>query len=148
MSEPVFSSPLSLAHSFSANDKFLGIDYGEARIGIALSYGTLAEPLVVLQNDGTQWSLFHEIAQEYGISHLIIGQSEQEMAQKSIDFAKQLAQELQLPFFLTDETLSSREVQQKLREKNTGKRQYRGPIDHYAAAVILQRFLDDANFTL
>ncbi|MCD8485059.1 Holliday junction resolvase RuvX [Candidatus Woesebacteria bacterium] len=127
----------------STDTRFLGIDYGDARIGVAVSYGTLAEPLIVLPNDGTHWDRLREISLEYKITHLVVGQSENEMAEKSRQFAQELAETLGLPLAMMDETLSSKEVDTKLRSTRIGKRQHRGPIDHYAAAVILQRYLDE-----
>jgi len=121
----------------------LGIDYGDARIGLALSYGTLAEPLIVIPNDGSHWDTLQSTIHEFNVSHLVIGQSEHKMAEKSIAFAQQLSSLVHLPVNMQDETLSSKEVQTKLREQRVGKKQYRGPIDHFAAAIILQRYLDE-----
>ncbi len=123
--------------------RYLGIDYGDARIGVAVSFGTLAEPLIVLPNDGTQWDTLKKIVHEYRITELIIGQSENTMAEKSKEFAGELSALLNLPHHMFDETLSSKEVHQKLRSVREGKKQYRGPIDHFAAAVILQRYIDE-----
>ena len=38
--------------------KVLAIDFGTKRIGVAISEGTLAEPLVVLENDQ---NIFHQL---------------------------------------------------------------------------------------
>lgn len=123
--------------------RYMGIDYGDARIGVALSYGTLAEPLIVLPNDGTHWDTLKSLSTEYKITDLVVGQSEKEMAEKSQAFAEALSQVTSLPYSMFDETLSSKEVEQKLRQQRQNKKQYRGPIDHFAAAVILQRYLDE-----
>ncbi len=127
----------------STETRYLGIDYGDARIGVAVSYGSLAEPLVVLTNDGTHWDTLKSLVNEYRIQELIVGQSEKEMAEKSQVFAQELSSIVDRPFTMSDETLSSKEVQQKLRQQREGKKHYRGPIDHFAAAVILQRYLDE-----
>lgn len=127
----------------NSEPRYLGIDYGDARIGVAVSYGSLAEPLVVLSNDGTHWETLQSLVNEYRITHLVVGQSEQAMAEKSQAFATELAQITKLPYTMHDETLSSKEVESKLKEQRQGKKQYRGPIDHFAAAVILQRYLDE-----
>lgn len=126
-------------------ERWLGIDYGEARIGVALSYGTLAEPLEVIS--GKDWETARDrlqtICNQYRVAGLVVGQSEREMALKSQEFGRWLAHELNLPVQWSDETLSSVEVQRKLRETRRGKKQYTGQIDHFAAAEILSRWLDE-----
>ena len=74
----------------------------------------------------------------------LVGVSEKKtMAQLSQEFGQKLAQQFHLPVKLYDETLSSVEVKRKLHERHQGKKQYKGPIDHYAAALILQNYLDE-----
>ena len=125
------------------NDVFLGIDYGEARVGTARSYGTLAEPLEVLPNTSDLMDQLANLSKKHDISRLVVGISEQEMAEKSRVFGEQLSKHLNLPVSFVDETLSSREVQRKLRQAYQGKQKPKGPIDHFAASLILQEFLDD-----
>lgn len=123
--------------------RILALDYGRARIGVAVQAGTLAEPLLVLPA-GEQ--ALHEIAQlcrQYGITQLVVGVSEQDMAQESTTFGVELGKKLGLPIDFTDETLSSVEVQQRLRSAKSGKSAFPQKIDHYAAAVILERYIDD-----
>jgi putative Holliday junction resolvase len=122
--------------------RILGIDYGRARVGLAISAGTLGEPLEVTAPElaGTRAAA---IVDEYGVTALVVGVSEKEMAEESKIFGTKLAEKLGLPVTFTDETLSSVEVQQRLRSARQGKQQYRGPIDHFAAAIILERYLED-----
>jgi putative transcription antitermination factor YqgF len=136
--------------------KYLAIDYGTVRVGIALGVAGFAEPLTVIPNNsGLFDALLHLIATQKP-DVVVVGISEKEMAEQSRQFAEALQAYLQgkddepsdehdafvLPeFAFADETLSSVEVQQKLRE--AGHRNLRnGPIDHYAAAQFLQEFLD------
>lgn len=123
--------------------KFLSIDFGLARVGVAVSYGTLAEPLGVLPNDEILMADLKALIKQYGVTDLVIGISEMDMAKMSQEFGEKLAVETGLPLHLQDEALTSVEVQGLLREKSVGKKQYRGPIDHFAAAKILERYLDD-----
>jgi putative Holliday junction resolvase len=123
--------------------RFLGIDFGLARIGLAVSYGTLAEPLGVLPNDEILLADIKALIKQYDVTDLVIGISEMEMAKLSQEFGEKLSKETGLPLHLQDEALTSTEVQSLLREKSKGKKQYRGRIDHFAAAKILERYLDD-----
>ena len=94
--------------------KYLGIDYGRKRIGLALAKAGLAEPLAVLANDEHFMAKIAKIAAEEEIDELVVGLSENEMAQETAQFARQLREELQLPLHFADETLSYT-VERKLR---------------------------------
>lgn len=123
--------------------RFLCLDFGLARVGCAISYGTLAEPLEVIPNNEHLFTHIEKIIKHYGVTDLIVGVSEMEMAEMSKEFGQKLSQHTKLPVHFQDEALSSVEVQKLLREKSVGKKQHRGPIDHFAAAQILDRYLDD-----
>lgn len=133
--------------------KVLGIDYGTKRIGVAVSYGSLAEPLMVINNSGSEKtdnqvvieSALHEIAgicQVEGAVEIVVGVSEQEMADKTAHFAKLLQEMTHLPVCLTDETLSSQTAEQKLREAKAPRQKRSGKIDHFSAALILEEWLE------
>ena len=123
--------------------RFLCIDFGLTRIGIALSYGTLAEPLEVIINNDKADARIQTIVKQYGVTDIVVGVSEMEMAELSQKFGEHIAKLTGCELHLQDEALSSVEVQKLLREKSAGKKQYRGDIDHFAAAKILERYLDD-----
>jgi putative Holliday junction resolvase len=122
--------------------KILAIDYGTQRIGLAISYGSLAEPLMILANDDQLMISLKRIVEEEEIQRIVIGISENEMAVEAKSFGVQVERIFSLPVEFTDETLSSKQVHQKLHDKNYGKKQYTGHIDHMAAAEFLQQYLD------
>ena len=121
----------------------LGIDYGTQRIGIAISHTSLAEPLTIILSDRSAIPSLQEIVKKYSIEKIILGLSENEMAEKTKAFAEELKKNVIVPIEFVDETLTSAEVHSKFAEKEKGKRKYKGPIDHYAAAEILQMYLND-----
>lgn len=123
--------------------RILALDYGRARVGVAVSAGTLAEPLTVLPANDTLQDQISKLCQEHRINQLVIGISEKDMAEESQKWGQEISAALNLPVTFQDETLSSVEVQQRLRSARSGKRAYSGWIDHYAAAVILERYIDD-----
>ncbi|MFH2118653.1 MAG: Holliday junction resolvase RuvX [Candidatus Paceibacterota bacterium] len=122
--------------------KVLAIDYGTKRIGVAVSQGTLAEPLVVLENDQDIFNQLQSIIDEHKIEQLVIGLSENEMADQTRDFAQELETVIDVPFEFFDETLSSKEVEERLKEKGIKQATRRGHIDHFAAALILEQWLE------
>ncbi|MCA9369191.1 MAG: Holliday junction resolvase RuvX [Pseudomonadales bacterium] len=119
----------------------LAIDFGTVRIGLAVSRATLADPLEIIPNDETVFTRIKKILSEENIEQIVVGLSEQEMAEKSRGFAAELAKHTDLPIFFTDETLSSKTVHEKLQTAKKSKRS--GHIDHFAAAEFLQQWIDN-----
>jgi putative transcription antitermination factor YqgF len=128
--------------------KTLAIDYGTKRIGLAISQAALAEPLQVIEyRDQTQAiATIVKICSQFGVEQLVVGLSEQAMAIKTRQFGMLLQQATQLPLAYVDESLSSLEVRQKMKAR--GKSLHGKPIDHFAAALILDEWflLCDHNF--
>jgi len=118
----------------------LGIDFGTKRIGLALSFSTLAEPLTILENDETVFAHIRKIIADESVQQLVCGISEGEMAVKTKQFATQLSLITKLPIEYVDETLSSQVVRAKTGTKRM--QHNKKPVDHFAAAEILQEWLD------
>jgi len=123
--------------------KILAFDFGLSRIGVAESFNTLAEPLEIIPNNANTLELIEKIIAIHKPAILVVGLSEREMADLSRDFAHKLEEHFSLPVHYMDENLSSKEVHQRLAQRDRKHRQYKGPIDHYAAALILQNYLDE-----
>ncbi len=124
----------------------LAIDYGTVRIGLAISRGSLAEPLLIWSSN--QLALFDNIARvckEENVWKIIVGLSENEMAEKTKEFVEELKQHTNVPIEFVDETLSSHTVHQKVLETGMKQSQRQQPIDHLAAAEFLQEYLDSQN---
>ncbi len=123
--------------------KSLAIDYGTKRIGLAVSQAALSEPLLVLQENNYDEILaqIKKICTQLNVEQLVLGLSEQKMADKTRRFGEKLKQDLKLPLEYVDETLSSARVKHVLKERK--KLLHGRPIDHYSAALILDNWLDD-----
>mgnify|MGYP001598128320 CR=1 FL=1 len=117
--------------------KLMGIDYGEAKIGLAVSFGELAEPLKIIRKPNLKDQIT-KICEDLGIEKIIIGLSEGKMAEKTKEFASKLASVVYLPIEFQDETLTSQEAVAKMRE--IGKRVK--DEDAISAALILQTYID------
>lgn len=128
-------------------DTILAIDFGTVRIGLAISRYILAEPLEIIPNDESKFLKIKEICEKNEIKKIVIGLSENEMARMTQDFVAQLEAEIisgwenkpELEY--VDETLSSHSVHERLKSAKKSKRN--ANIDHYAAAVFLQDWLDE-----
>jgi putative holliday junction resolvase len=124
------------------DQKLLAIDFGTKRIGLAVSQGPLAVPLEVIhyQDETEAIRKITEICAQQQITQVILGLSEKETAVKTRRFGQKLQSKISQPIIYSDETLSSQEVEHrfKLRKKPLPKE-----IDHYAAAYILEQWLDE-----
>jgi putative transcription antitermination factor YqgF len=122
-------------------DKILAVDYGTKRIGLAVSHAALAEPLKIIEYENLDQALksIKDICDQLQIELIVVGLSEQAMAEQTKDFAQALESITQLPVKFSDETLTSQLARQKLRARNFAAR--KKPIDHYAAALILDEWL-------
>ncbi len=130
--------------------RVLGLDFGERRIGVALSdpNGWLATPLTVLSRSGSEddFGAIQALIQQHEVGRVIVGYPRSldgtvgPQARLVEKFAAQLRDCLQVPVILWDERLSTAHAERLIHE--TGKRVQRERIDAAAAAVILQSYLD------
>ncbi|HEY7214365.1 MAG TPA: Holliday junction resolvase RuvX [Thermoanaerobaculia bacterium] len=130
----------------------LGIDFGEKRIGLAISdpEGRLAVPLTTLErrNDRSALRQIAEIARREGVERLVLGEPRGrdgrggENAERVRRFGERLAAMTGLPLELVDEALTSAEAAARLRQAGIGVRREPGRIDAVAAQILLQEILD------
>jgi putative Holliday junction resolvase len=136
----------------------LGIDYGERRIGLALSdaTGLLASPWKQMANDANVGAAARRLAAEVraleaeddGLGAVVIGLprrldgSPNDQTDRVRRLAALLAPEITPPITLQDERLTSHEADELLAEREHDWRKRKQQVDAMAAALILQDFLD------
>ncbi|MFA6094828.1 MAG: Holliday junction resolvase RuvX [Candidatus Paceibacterota bacterium] len=122
--------------------RYLGIDFGTKRVGIALSdeKGEFAMPHSVVQNTPSLVEDVKNICVKEGVGTIVIGESKDyamnnnPVMKKVIPFVKKLETETGLPVVYEPEVLSSREA---------GHIQGEGKLlDASAAAIILKSYID------
>ncbi len=133
----------------------MGLDVGDKRIGVALSdpLGVLASPLTVIEREGELEGIDKIVAliHHYEIKEIIIGLplslrgNVTEQAEKVHAFIKHLEQHTSVELKLRDERLSTVSAKRLLREARSKKSKEKVPDDAYAAAVILQSYLDETH---
>ena len=126
----------------------LAIDLGSRRVGIALSdSGVMATPHSVMRNEGDVVGKLANLAAEVEAELFVVGTPRRTHAsagdRKYVDFAEALRQRTCKPVVLWDEGLSTVEASERLRAGGRNRREAQKDIDMYAAAVILQSYLDD-----
>jgi putative Holliday junction resolvase len=133
--------------------RWLGIDYGTRRIGVALGDPgeTIASPATTLDGTGTPSGdarLVLRWATENDAAGIVVGLplnmdgSLGPQAQLSLDFAAQLRRHGNLPVETWDERLSSSQADETMRVAGLTRAKRKKQRDALAAQMILQSFLD------
>ena len=139
--------------------RFLGIDYGARRIGLALSdhLATVARPWQVVTAAGSAAASAKRLvpvitdlraSDDPELDGLVVGlprrlngdDTDQTPAVRV--FAEVLAEHTGLPVVFQDERLSSVEADARLADRGADWRERKRLVDAEAAAIILQDFLD------
>lgn len=130
--------------------RILALDYGRARIGLALADAgaRIARPLglIVRKNRNADMQKLREIIREHGVRRIVVGLplrldgTAGEMAEEAGRFAERVRKQMGLPVEMVDERLSSWEAEQS-GEKNK-KREGKESVDALAAALILREYLE------
>lgn len=126
----------------------MAIDYGARRIGVAVSEsGVLATPHSVVSNEGDIIDKLAALASELDASTIVVGiprrQFHDPRQQIFRDFAERLRQKTCKDVVLWDEELSTADAAGRLRASGRKRAEAQRDIDMYAAAVILQSYLDE-----
>ncbi len=132
--------------------RVMGIDYGEKRIGIALSDPllTFAYAHTTLSNDSSFLTNLSKIIVEKKVIKIILGlpsdrfKSSKELSQKVLKLKSEIETKNKIEVILWDEEFSSAIAKEKVFESVTKKsrRKQKDLLDMHSAAVILQEYLD------
>ena len=132
--------------------RILGLDYGERRIGLALSdpMGIIARPLTIIDRKKTadHISRISEIIAEKKITTIVVGLPltlkghYSKQTEIVLAFIDQLKSNFQIPIVAIDERLSSVAAKKSLLVQSVKAGYEKGRVDETAAAIILQEYLD------
>jgi putative holliday junction resolvase len=132
--------------------KAAGLDFGQARVGLAVSdeLGLLAHPRPHLDGRELATTLrkLVELAKSEEWTHIVVGLPRNldgtygMAARKAQRFAELVKKATELPVILLDERLSTREAQSRLTASGVDAKQSRSKVDSAAAAILLQVWLD------
>ena len=131
----------------------LGIDFGQARIGLAISdeLQLLAHPLQTIPADKSSVRKIADIARDRKIEKVVVGIPRHmsgeigEAAKAAIEFANQLQAQVSCAVETWDERLTTVAAERALRDAGKKTRKTRHLIDQVAAQMILQGYLDHEN---
>jgi putative Holliday junction resolvase len=133
--------------------RYLGIDLGSKRIGLAVGdtdvgLATSADQIEVGSVIAQQVKAVHACGAEYGVDAYVLGlplnmdNTEGPQARKTRAFGDALARDTGLPVHYWDERLSSQAADELLAGRDLTHKQKKRRRDRLAAQVILQSFLD------
>jgi putative Holliday junction resolvase len=135
--------------------RFMGLDFGDKRIGIAVSddQGQIAMPKDTLQRSGKVKYIerLAELADQENVGEILVGMpvsmdgSHGPQAQKVMQFVQRLRQRVEIPVVVWDERLTTVAAERILIEGNLSRSRRRRVIDKVAAAYLLQSYLDFRN---
>jgi putative Holliday junction resolvase len=130
----------------------LGFDYGKKRIGIAtgqtITHSATPRKTIKQVDGNPDWSAIENEIQQWQPQALIVGMpyytdgSDNRMTAAARQFAYELKKRFKLPVIEIDETLSSQQAEEILKQDIKITKQNKQEIDKMAAAIIVQRWLD------
>jgi putative Holliday junction resolvase len=143
--------------------RILALDYGRARIGLAIgnTEAGLAQPLGTLDriNRNEDMRRLRELVREHGVQQIVVGLplrldgTRGDMAEEAARFGQRVHKQMGLPVEMVDERLTSWEAERLLEEQqgrtihatSSKQRKKENPklgVDAMAAALILKEYLD------
>ena len=136
-----------------AAGRLLGVDWGERRIGLALSdeTRTLAQPLTTLtRRSGKRFPMreFLALVEQHAVTGVVVGLpldqegAEAEAATAARALAADIAQHSGMPVELWDERLTTARALRAVRAMGGSTRGRKDDVDALAAALLLQHYLD------
>jgi putative Holliday junction resolvase len=134
--------------------RVLGVDFGEKRIGLAVSdpTGTIATPLETMQRRAGKrppLAQIERIGKSLGVEHVVVGLpldlrgEENEWCREVREVGRKIAERLGVSVSFVDERLSSVRAGRAVRESGLKKseRERKERVDAAAAQLILQAWL-------
>ena len=133
--------------------RYLGLDLGTKTLGLAISdkTGMIANNLMILRHDENYDSLLdklEEIIKEKEVDALVLGlpknmdNSIGHRAEIALSFKDKLEERFNIPVYMQDERLSTKEAENLLIANDTSRKKRKRVIDGLAATIILESFLD------
>lgn len=122
--------------------RYLAIDYGKKRIGLAFGEKGFVWPLGVYQNNVSVFAKIASICLEEKIDRLVLGLS-QDLKEEIFSFAQGLEKKVKLPIVFQNESLTTKDAIDKMLVSQTRKKTRRNRVDAVAAAQILVAYFQD-----
>ncbi len=142
----------------SAPPRYLGLDIGSRRIGVAVSdeLGLTAQPVLTLERRSNRRPISRDdlrslarLCRRYGVTGIVVGNPVHlsgelsPQAARTQAFAAALGELTGLPIHLWDERLTTQEAHELLYRAGRKRQEHKRVVDQVAVTLILQSFLDE-----
>ncbi|HRR27173.1 MAG TPA: Holliday junction resolvase RuvX [Acidobacteriota bacterium] len=135
----------------STPGRWMSLDIGTKRVGIALSdpLGITARPFSVIPRKPRLFDHIQTLVQEYEVRGIVVGiprrtgGEETDLCDQVRQLASELEERLGIKVRVFDERYSTKEAERIMSEQGIPIRERRARRDAFAAAVILQWFLEE-----
>lgn len=130
---------------------WLGIDYGQKRVGLAIAHGGMAFPLrtILKTSRDRLFADLLEIIAERHIDGIVLGlpvdlDGQETLTTRQVrNFHDSLARRTDVPIHLVNEALTSFDARERLRQAGIPERKQGTMLDQMAAVIILETFLGE-----
>lgn len=124
--------------------KYLGVDYGKSKVGLALSEGQLATPWKVIRANRLEVSLdqIQQIIRAESIDQVVVGLADSGQARKIAQTLIAGLKKQGIKTATVDEHLSTQQAKRELMSLGGSRKSRQKKEDSMAAAIILQNYLD------
>ena len=133
--------------------RYLGLDLGSRTLGMAISdpLGMFASSYKIVRHNEEYERLINDVqetVQEKKIEAIVLGLPKNmnntigPKGELSFQFKKMLEEKLNIPVYLEDERLTTRQAESILIKNDTSRKKRKKVIDSMAATIILQSYLD------
>lgn len=132
--------------------RIMALDYGERRIGVALSdpLRVMATPLLTLNRKSREVDLgiLADLARAHEVGRIVVGLpigmdgARGEQVRRVESFIEMVGRATGLPVDPWDERLTTAQAEKALLEGDVSRRRRREVIDQVAAVILLQSYLD------
>lgn len=132
--------------------RMMGLDYGDRRIGVAVSdaFRWTAQGVCAVERrrDGSEVDRIADLVQEHEVSEIVVGLPKNmngsigPRGEICIAFAEDIRQRLAIPVHLWDERLTTVAAERTLLEADVSRKKRKLVVDKMAATLILQNYLD------
>jgi putative Holliday junction resolvase len=131
----------------------LGFDYGLKKIGYAIgqfiTYTAQPQGMISVKEGQPDWDSIQKIIREWRPVCLVVGLPQTiddkplYVTEHVLNFAKEL-ERFNLPIYLTDERMTTKEAKSHLFEKGGFRALSYGKVDSVAAAILLEQWMNGA----
>lgn len=138
--------------------RYLGLDIGEKRIGVAVSdaLGLTSQGLRTLERTGTDkdYCEIARLVKEWEIGKIVVGLPRNmngtygPQSEKVKEFMQRLLEFIQVEVVYWDERLTTAAAQRTLLEGDITRKRRKQVVDKIAAVFILQGYLDRTRFSM